>query len=137
MRISDKKSYWTPRILGILFILYLSLFSLDSFDSSLPTSQQILAFLIHLIPSIVLSFALVLAWKKELWGGILLLLIGIAGSNYLICGHDRSPQSSRNAWGIVLTISMPFALTGVSFILDHLRTKRDPSPPGSRQDLNE
>lgn len=65
--------FWTPRIAGILFILFLSLFALDVFDMGLNFWGTLLALLMHLIPSIVLTIALVLAWKWE-WVGALAFL---------------------------------------------------------------
>lgn len=65
--------FWTPRIAGILFILFLSLFALDVFDMRLNFWGTLLALLMHLIPSIVLTIALVLAWKWE-WVGALAFL---------------------------------------------------------------
>ncbi|MBI3174154.1 MAG: hypothetical protein HYZ25_10560 [Chloroflexi bacterium] len=65
--------FWTPRIAGILFILFLSLFALDVFDMGLDFWGTLLALFMHLIPSIVLTIALALAWKWE-WVGALAFL---------------------------------------------------------------
>jgi hypothetical protein len=73
MRLSDLLHYsvgvlilfWTTRIAGILFILFLSLCALDVFDMRLDFWGTLLAVLMHLIPSIVLAIALALAWN--LW----------------------------------------------------------------------
>ncbi len=64
---------WTPRIAGILFILFLSLFALDVFDMGLGFWETLLALFMHLIPSIILTIALALAWKWE-WVGALAFL---------------------------------------------------------------
>ena len=64
--------FWTPRVAGILFILFLSLFALDVFDMGLDFRGTLLALLMHLIPSIALAVALALAWKwKWEWVGAL------------------------------------------------------------------
>jgi hypothetical protein len=61
--------YWTPRIVSIIFILFITLFSLDVFDSSYGFWSTVLAFLIHNIPSILLLVVLVITWKYEIVGG--------------------------------------------------------------------
>jgi hypothetical protein len=43
----NKYLYWTPRILGIIFVLFLMMFSLDVFDTGLTLDQTILALFIH------------------------------------------------------------------------------------------
>jgi hypothetical protein len=54
MKVSPKVIYWLPRILCILAILFISVFALDAFDPELSIWQQIVGFLIHLIPSFIL-----------------------------------------------------------------------------------
>ena len=62
--------YWSPRILTILFILFISLFALDIFDMSLGFWETVLGLFIHLIPSFVLIIFLIIAWKHEWIGAI-------------------------------------------------------------------
>ena len=54
MKTSTKALYWTARILCILAILFVSLFSLDSFSSERTFWQNTTAFLMHNIPSFIL-----------------------------------------------------------------------------------
>jgi hypothetical protein len=54
-----------PRILSIFAIGFISLFALDSFEHG-TLGEQILAFLLHMIPSLVLTIILAIAWKWEL-----------------------------------------------------------------------
>jgi len=77
--------FWTPRVAGILFVLFLSLFALDVFDMKLGFWGTLFALLIHLIPSILLALAIALAWKWE-WIGAL-LFIGWA-IWYVLTTHD-------------------------------------------------
>jgi hypothetical protein len=69
--------YWTPRLLSILFILFLALFSLDVFDGGYGFWGTMLALLIHNLPSIILVIILWLSWKKEIIGGIVFILAGL------------------------------------------------------------
>jgi hypothetical protein len=63
--------FWTPRIAGILFILFISLFALDIFDEQLGFWGTIVGLFMHLIPSILLTIAIVIAWKREWFGALL------------------------------------------------------------------
>lgn len=66
-----------PRLLGILTILFISLFALDVFGLDLTWPQALLAFAIHLIPSFVLTLIFIVAWRYERIGGILLMIAGL------------------------------------------------------------
>jgi len=69
--------YWLPRILTLAAIGFISIFALDAFDSKLTLTQQILGFLLHMVPSFLLLAILIYAWKHEKTGGLILMLIGI------------------------------------------------------------
>ena len=64
---------WTPRIMGILFALFPSLFAFDVFDGSESIWRQILGFLIHLLPVYFLIAGVWLGWKHPLLGGLIFL----------------------------------------------------------------
>lgn len=65
--------YWTPRIAGILFVLFLSLFALDIFELNLGFWGTIVGLFMHLIPSIVLAVAIAFAWHREWIGAVLFI----------------------------------------------------------------
>ncbi len=75
---NQKMLFWSPRILGILFTLFLSLFALDMFGTGEPWYRQMLGFVIHLIPQYILIVALLLAWRHEKTGGVLFLILYFA-----------------------------------------------------------
>jgi hypothetical protein len=60
--------FWLPRGMGIVFVLFLSIFALDIFDSGLNFWETMLGLFMHLIPSIVLAIAVAVAWRRE-WVG--------------------------------------------------------------------
>jgi len=66
--------YWLPRILTILFIIFISIFALDVFAEP----NWALALFMHLIPSYFLITITIIAWKNEILGGFLFLIIGFA-----------------------------------------------------------
>jgi len=119
-----KLLHWSPRIICILAILFISLFALDAFDPSLPLGKQIIAFLEHLIPSIILGIFLIIAWKWELIGGILFLLIGIILSPIVFIHNYKMNHSIALSAIIILCITIPFVLVGILFIINHYKTKK-------------
>jgi hypothetical protein len=74
---SKRMLFWTPRILSILFIAFVSLFALDVFDGKQSFWQTILAFAIHQIPVFVMIAILILAWRWEWIGAVLYSALGL------------------------------------------------------------
>lgn len=124
MEKSIKIFYWLPRILCILAILFVSLFALDAFSPELTLLQQIGAFLIHLIPSFILLALLILAWKREFIGGIIFIIIGLGLSPIVFSHNYRMNHSIFMSLGIILTITIPFAIVGILFIISYFRRKK-------------
>ena len=93
MRTSTRVLCWIPRILVILAILFLSLFALDSFSPQLTFWQNITSFLIHLIPSFILTGILIFAWKHEKTGGIIFTIFGLAFSIFIFIINFRRTSS--------------------------------------------
>ncbi len=75
-RKENKWLYWSPRIFGIIFILFISVFALDVF-AEYSGLELAVAFIMHMVPSFVLITALVIAWKFELAGAFIFLVLGI------------------------------------------------------------
>lgn len=68
--------YWAPRVLGIAFGLFVSLFALDSFDGPASVWVKLRHFAIHLIPVAVYGVVLVLAWRWEWVGTVVFAALG-------------------------------------------------------------
>jgi len=115
--------HWAPRVLTILAILFVSMFSLDAFQAGIPFKQQILDWLMHMIPSFLLIIVLLIAWKWENIGGIIFLSLGLAFTPYLFWGNYSHNHSIWLSLLIILTVTFPFILVGVLFMLSH-HTKR-------------
>lgn len=125
MKTSIKVLHWTPRIICILAIMFLSLFALDSFAPHLTIWQQIRAFLMHLIPSIVLLILLIIAWKWEFIGGIIFSLIGLGFSPVIFAHNYKMNHSVWMSLGIICMITLPFFITGILFIVNHFKKRRE------------
>jgi len=106
---------WTTRILAIFFTVFLGIFALDSFNPAFPVSTQIAAFLIHLMPNYLLLAALILAWKKEVYGGLLFIAIGMFFTlffqTYLMIPN-------------FMLVSFPVFIIGVLFLIHHFLSKK-------------
>ena len=125
MKSSAKAITWTARILCIFAILLVSLFALDSFSSGRTFWQNTAAFAKHLIPSYILLAVLIIAWKREKAGGIILtlagLVFGILVFDLNFRGHQQSASASlRN----VFIVAFPFVLAGILFIISHFKKRR-------------
>ena len=84
--------FWIPRVLCILFALFLSMFALDVFSEGNGFRETILALLIHLVPTYLIVIALVIAWRWEGLGATLFiffslfLLVTSRGESWIISG---------------------------------------------------
>jgi hypothetical protein len=99
--------FWTPRLLGILFVAFLSLFALDVFGEGYGFWRTQLALVMHLIPALIVLAAVVVAWRWEAVGGFLLIALGVF---YLV--------RTLNHLDWCLVISGPLFLTGGLFLID-------------------
>ncbi len=73
----ERLLYWMPRILGIVFVFFLSLFALDVFQEGAGLGRVLTAFLIHLIPAAVALLMLLVAWRWEILGSALYAAAGL------------------------------------------------------------
>jgi hypothetical protein len=99
--------FWTPRVICILFALFLSLFALDVFGEGLGFLRTIQALLIHLIPTYIVLAVLAVSWRWEWIGGVLFIFLGML---YI--------ETWRGHWSAYLVISGPLFLLGGLFFLN-------------------
>lgn len=125
MKPATKFLHWTPRILGILAILFISMFTLDAFDPNKTFWQQFADFMMHMIPSFALIAFLVIAWKWELAGGIIFILIGLGFSPIIYMHNYQMNDSVWMSLKVLLFITFPFFLVGILFVLSHYKKKRE------------
>ena len=99
--------FWLPRVLAILFIVFLALFALDVFVPGESILYMIGGFLVHLIPDYLLIAALIIAWKRERIGGVLFILLGLGFTIFF-----RTYSALSN----FLIVSFPVFLIGTFFL---------------------
>jgi hypothetical protein len=95
---------WAPRVLGIIFAVFLGLFALDVFSEGYSIAETILALLMHLIPTFLVIIALGIAWRWERIGAILFIALAII---YILV-------SAGGSW----VISAPLFVIGGLFLVD-------------------
>ena len=116
--------YWTPRILSLVFILFLSLFSLDVFDMHLGFLGTVLGLFMHNVPSLILLGAVLLSWKKnEIIGGITFIFAGVF--YFLLIFISILRNSPEEMYEIIWTIliSGPAIFIGVLFLVNWLNKR--------------
>jgi hypothetical protein len=110
--------YWTPRVLSIIFLCFLALFSLDVFEPGLSAGQIALGLLMHNIPVIILGVLLAIAWKYEIVGGI---AYNLAGLVYVFFAFTNVPWYMAIAWSI--QIAGPAFFIGILFMMNWYKKK--------------
>ncbi len=112
-----KLLYWSPRILSLLFVGFLSLFALDVFTGPVSIAM-ILGFLVHLLPSFALLVLAILAWRYPLVGAV--AFIAFAFAYVLLAGFDRP-------WSWYAAISLPCLIIGTMYLADWLYHRKSPT----------
>ena len=103
--------FWLPRILVILFALFLSIFALDIFGEGYGFWGTIVGLFMHLIPTFALIILLLIAWKWEIIGGILFILLGVFFTIFFD-GYEELMQ--------FLIVCFPVFLVGILFIMSKM-----------------
>ena len=100
---------WSPRILAMLFALFISLFALDAFSEGHSLFKMMLAFLIHLIPTWIIIITIIISWKREWIAAMVFIILGVA---YIIIARGKFPFS------VYLLISGPLFIIGILYWLN-------------------
>ncbi len=107
--------FWGPRVLCVLFALFVSSFALDVFGEGNGFWKTTLALLAHLIPTAIILLVLGIAWRWEWVGALFFPGIGIW---YLLTAWGRFH------WSVYLVIAGPLFLVGLLFLADGLYRAR-------------
>ena len=117
--------FWAPRILTILFALFLSMFALDAFAETSGFVETLTGLVLHLIPTFLVVVLLVLAWRWESIGVIAFAGLAIT---YVVV------MWGRFHWSAYATISGALLLMSVLFLLSWRQRFRSRTagqqPPG-------
>jgi hypothetical protein len=101
--------YWTPRIISLLFAVFVSMLALDVLGHGLTFWSTIAALLMHLLPAAFILVTLAVAWRWEGVGGIAYLASGLV---YLLWFGARGPWTAR------IVMAGPPLVIGLLFLVD-------------------
>jgi len=102
------------RVISILFIIFLSTFSLDVFNEYQGLAIFPALFM-HLLVPLILLIAVIVAWRWNLVGAIVFL--GFAAYYVYSVGFDRH-------WSWYASISVPSAIIGFLFLISWFRKRK-------------
>jgi hypothetical protein len=99
--------FWTPRILGIFFIFFVGMFSLDVFSMEKGFMDTLLAVFIHNAPALLLLAFLLIGWHREWVASAGFLLFG---GWYLFFVRGADVTASLLLGGLPIFIALLFLL---------------------------
>lgn len=100
--------HWTPRLLSVLYAVFISLFAFDVWDVDGSFGDKLGGFLIHLTPTYAVVVALLIAWKRPGVGGV--IFIGLAAVFSLFFGWQEAVT--------LLLMALPLVIIGLLFLAD-------------------
>lgn len=125
--------YWLPRVLSILFALFISLFALDVFGEDQLFPAVLWALLMHMVPTMLIILALIVAWRWEWIGAVAFAGLAIF---YVIM------TAFREHWSAYLAISLPLLVIAILWLAAwrqkkrYQRTQPDNSTINSKGNMN-
>lgn len=96
---------WAPRVLGLAFAVFTTLFAFDGFQKGKPFGAALAEFMMQLLIPGVLVAIVVLSWRRAWLGGVAFVLLAAL---YAVSSW------SRLDW--VLVISGPLLAVGLLFL---------------------
>lgn len=110
---------WSARILAILFILFLMMFSLDVFEEGLAWTQIVLGLLIHNLPAFILIGIVLISWKHPLVGAVAFPFAGAAYALMILINGSGFASSA------ILLLSLPTFIIGILYGVGAYLSKKD------------
>lgn len=110
----NKYIFWAPRILGIIFVLFLMTFSLDVFVPGLTPQQIAIGLFVHNIPALLLLITVAISWRHETVGGIVFILAGLL--YILMLALSPRFELYMLSWSVI--IAGPAFLIGTLFLFN-------------------
>ena len=102
-----KLIYWGPRISGIAIVAFMSLFAFDVFEEG-TLAEMLLAFLMHMLPMIILAVVLAIAWRWPWVGAVAFGLAALALSAFALSNGIQGLST-------FLIIGAPLLMIGLLF----------------------
>lgn len=110
--------HWAPRVLGIAYALFISLFAFDVWGSGSGFWNELVGFLIHLLPVYAVALALGVGWKWPRWGGILFIALAVT---FTLAFGWREIE-------LMVALALPLVVIGLLFLADGQENRPQLSP---------
>ena len=110
---AHRKVCLVPKIVGLLFVAFLALFSLDVISPEYSIGQILLGLFMHNIPVFILLAVLFVAWRYEIVGAVAFALAGVLYILLIIF----NAINHQFAWYM---ISWSFTIAGPAFVVSYL-----------------
>ena len=68
--------FWMPRLIGLWFVLFVSMFVFDMPSDDSDWSTMLAGAAMHLVVAVACLGLLVVAWRREIAGGVLFVVAG-------------------------------------------------------------
>jgi lysylphosphatidylglycerol synthetase-like protein (DUF2156 family) len=115
--LSARLLYWSLRVITIAFAIFISLFALEAFNEVHGFWRVALAFLIDLVPALIVVGVLAAAWKWEWIGAVAFTLVAAWYSSGMLHRHHLS-------WPIFLSIPLPLLLIAGLFLANWIERSK-------------
>jgi hypothetical protein len=109
----EKILIWTPRVLGIMIVLFMMMFSADCFDGDGTLSEKLICLVMHNIPAFIVALIITLAWFRNLAGGLILIFL-----TFSLAFFFRTFQGNTGS----IIILAPLLVTGILFTVNGIRS---------------
>ncbi len=109
-----KLLYWSPRVLSLLFVVFLSVFALDVFGVY-EGWALVIALFMHLLAPLIVLLAVIIAWKRELFGAVAFIFFAL----YYVWA-----VGIHMYWSVYVSIAGPSALIGILFFISWIQKRR-------------
>ncbi len=116
--------YWTPRFLCMVAIVVISMLTIEAFKPEFSSWHQLRTFIMQMVPAFTLVLLLLVAWRRELTGGTIFMLVGVIMAFFVYKYHYHLSHSFIKSAGRVVIMAFPLLLTGVLFVLDYFYKKK-------------
>ena len=107
--------HYSPRILSILFCLFIMMFSFDVYDGNSTIPEMLIGFIMHNLPVFGMAIITFFAWNNDLIGGV--GFIGISLFFFFLVSSNMN-----NEGGIinpaVIIISLPALLISALYFIN-------------------
>jgi Na+/pantothenate symporter len=105
---------WIPRIMAMIFIIFLLQFSFSIFTSPILFWLKVKGFFIYSFPALMFLITLIYSWKYPKIGGIIFMVLGVIFTAFF---HTYSIITS------FFIITLPALLIGGLFIYYSIKTR--------------